>query len=82
MNKPVPDLRSVDDDLGPLDKHGQQIWSPKEEAAITRLTADPEYWAGVEEGLADIAAGRCYTPEEVATHMADLKQRWLAERGL
>lgn len=81
MNKPVPDLRP-DDDLGPLDAQGQQIWSPEEEAAIARLQADPEFWAGLEEAEEDVRAGRLYTSEEVAAHMAELKQRWRAERGL
>lgn len=81
MNEPRPNLHP-DADLGPLDEHGQQIWSPEEEAAIARLHDDPAYWEGIEEALEDIKAGRLYTSEEVAAHMAELKQRWLAERGL
>ncbi len=81
MNKPVPDLRP-DDDLGPLDEQGQQIWSPEEEAAIARLQADPQYQADIEEGLADIAAGRTFSHEEVFERLAEHKRRWRAERGL
>ncbi|PTS90124.1 hypothetical protein DBR17_01960 [Sphingomonas sp. HMWF008] len=81
MNKPVPDLRP-DDDLGPLDEHGQQIWSPEEAAAIARLEADPEELAALEEALADIAAGRLFTTEEVFERLAEHKRQWLAERGL
>lgn len=81
MNKPVPDLRP-DDDLGPLDEQGQQIWSPEEEAAIARLQADPQYQADVAAGLADIAAGRTFSHEEVFERLAEHKRQWRAERGL
>lgn len=81
MNRPTQ-IDAADFDLGPLDEHGQQIWSPEEAEAIARLNADPEYLAGLEEAEEDIRAGRLYTSEEVAIHMAELKQRWLAERGL
>lgn len=81
MNKPVPDLRP-DDDLGPLDEHGQQIWSPEEAAAIARMNDDPEEAAALDEALADIAAGRLSTTEEVFERLAAFKRQWLAERGL
>jgi len=89
MNKPNPDLRppdldpdpDVDHDLGPLDEHGQQIWSPEEEAAIARLRADPYEWAAIEEGLADIAAGRMISSEELELHSVERRRLWLAERG-
>ena len=81
MNKPVSEP-VADEDFGPLDQHGQQIFSPEEEAAIARLEADPEFWAGIAEAEEDIKAGRLYTNEEVTAHLAELKQRWLADRGL
>lgn len=81
MNKPAPGLLP-DDDLGPLDEHGQQIWSPEEEAAIARMNDDPEEAAALEEALADIAAGRLSTTEEVFERLAAHKRQWLAERGL
>lgn len=82
MNKPNPDFQPADDDFGPLDERGQQIWSPEEEAAIARLRADPDYRAGIAEAEADIAAGRIFTTEEVWEHLAETKRRWRAERGL
>ncbi|MEG3176365.1 hypothetical protein U1872_09000 [Sphingomonas sp. RB3P16] len=82
MNAPKPNLQPVDDDIGPLDEHGQQIWSPETEAMMARLHADPDYWAGIEEAEADIAAGRVYTSEEVEAHFDERKRRWLAERNL
>jgi predicted transcriptional regulator len=82
VNEPKPNLQPIDDDVGPLDEHGQQIWSPETEAAMARVHADPEYWAGIEEAEADIAAGRVYTSEEVEAHFAERKRRWLAEHNL
>lgn len=82
MNKPIPNLQPSNEDLGPLDEHGQQIWSPETEAMMARLHADPDYWAGIEEAEADIAAGRMYTTEEVWEHLAETKRRWRAERGV
>ena len=70
MNKPVPDLRPVDDDLGPLDEQGQQIWSPEEEAAIARLTADPRYQADVAAGLASVERGEGFSTEQVLAELA------------
>ena len=70
MNKPVPDMRPDGDDLGPLDEHGQQIWSPEEEAAIARLQADPGYQADVAAGLASIARGAGYSTEQVLAELA------------
>ena len=70
MNKPVPDLRPVDDDLGPLDEQGQQIWSPEEEAAIARLTADPRYQADVAAGLASVGRGEGFSTEQVLAELA------------
>lgn len=80
--RPSPNLQP-DPDLGPLDEHGQQIWSPEEEAAIARLHADPQYQADTEEALADLAAGGpTYSTDEVFEHLAELRRQWLAERGL
>ncbi|WP_404372183.1 hypothetical protein AB5I39_05480 [Sphingomonas sp. MMS24-J45] len=69
MNKPVPDLHP-DDDLGPLDAQGQQIWSPEEAAAIARLQADPRYQADVAAGLASIARGQGFSAEQVLAELA------------
>lgn len=80
MNEPRPNLHP-DADLGPIDEHGQQIWSPEEEEAIARLHDDPEYWTGIEEAFADIAAGRVFTSEEIAAHFEERRRVWLAERG-
>ena len=81
MNKPTPRVEP-DDDIGPLDENGQQIWSPEEEAAIERVTSDPSFLADIARAEADIAAGRVYTHEEVRAHMAEVRRRFLAERGL
>lgn len=80
MNKPIqPPV--PDDDIGPLDEHGQQIWSPEEEAAIARLDADPAYLASLEEANAQIDRGEWFTTEQVNEYMAEVKRRWHAERG-
>ncbi len=81
MNKVTPHIES-DDDIGPLDKHGQQIWSPEEEAAIKRAANTPEYRAAIAEAEADIAAGRVYTHEQVVAMSAERRRHWRAERGL
>ena len=70
MNKPVPDLRPDDDDLGPLDENGQQNWSPEEAAAIAGLQADPHYQADVAAGLASIARGEGFPTEQVLAELA------------
>lgn len=81
MNAPRPNLEP-DPDFGPLDEHGQQIWSPEEEAAIARLNDDPAEMAALDEALADAAAGRTSSTEEVFARLAEYKRHWLAERGL
>jgi predicted transcriptional regulator len=75
--QPLPDP-----DLGPLDEHGQQIWSAEEEEAIARMMRDPAFWRGIEEAEADIAAGRVFTHEEVLAECAERRRRYLAERKL
>ena len=81
MNKPsAPPV--ADHDIGPLDEHGQQIWSPEEEAAIARLHADPQTAIDIAEAEADIAAGRVLSLEESRASFAAMRQQWLAERGL
>ena len=80
MNKPTARI-AADDDLGPLDEHGQQIWTPEEEAAIARLHADPAFQAAIAKAEADIAANRVCTDEEARAHMASVRQRFLADRG-
>lgn len=70
MNKPNPDLHPADDDPGPLDEHGQQIWSPEEAAAIARLQACPGYQADVAAGLASIARGAGFSTEQVLAELA------------
>lgn len=80
MNKPVvPPV--ADDDIGTLDEHGQQLWSREEEAAIERLRRDPEYLAGIAEAEAQIERGEFFTSHQVQAHMAQLRCRFLAERG-
>lgn len=81
MNKPAQPI-TPDDDIGPLDEHGQQIWSPEEEAAIARLDADPDFQASLDRANADIDAGRFYTSEEVKASMREMKRRWFAERSI
>lgn len=80
MNKP-PAIEPDSDDIGPLDEHGQQIWTPAEEAAIARLHEDPAYWAGIEKAEEDIRAGRVFTHEEVRAHSAERRRRCLVARG-
>lgn len=81
MNKPIlPPV--ADDDIGPLDEHGQQIWSPEEEVAIARLEAQPGFWEGLREAEAQIDRGECYTHEEVIARSKEMKRGWFAERGI
>lgn len=81
MNKLTPRVEA-DDEIGPLDEHGQQIWSAEDEAAIARMEADPEFQAGLRRAEADIATGRVYTHEEVVARSAERRRRWRVERGL
>jgi predicted transcriptional regulator len=69
VNKPTPNLQPSDNDLGPLDEHGQQIWSPETEAAIARLEADPTYQADVAAGLASVARGDGFDTKQVLTEL-------------
>lgn len=80
MSKPRRKIRP-DDNIGPVDENGQQIWTPEEEDAIARLHRDPAYWAAIEEAKADIAAGRVYTHEEVLAASAERRRLYLAKRG-
>ena len=81
MNKPTPRVEP-DDDIGPLDENDQQIWSPEEEAAVERVTSDPQFLAEIAAADADIDAGHYYTQEEAQAYMAEVRRRFLAERGL
>ena len=79
MNKPIqPPV--PDDDFGPLDEHGQQIWSPEEKATIARLQADPAYIRSVEDGLADIEVNGTLSHEQHIAKLDRLRSQWLAER--
>ena len=81
MNKPIlPPV--ADDDIGPLDEHGQQIWPAAEEAAIARVHADPAYIAAIQEALASADRGEVVTSEQLTEHMDARRRRWFAERGL
>lgn len=77
MNKPAHPL-TPDPDIGPLDEHGQQIWSPEEEAAIARIEAEP----GFLESLKEAEAGPFYTSEEVKASMVEMKRKWFADKGV
>lgn len=81
MNKPAHPL-TPDQDIGPLDEHGQQIWSPAEEAAASRREADPTFIAAEAQAEADIAAGRVRSHEDHLIWMAERKREWFARRGL
>ena len=81
MNKPATHIEP-DDDIGPLDENGQQIWSPEEEAASARMTAESGFWESIAEANADIDAGKFYTQEEVVAMSAERRRRWRTERGL
>ena len=81
MNKPARPL-TPDPDIGALDEHGQQIWSPEEETAITRMWNDPERLAALAEAEADIAAGRMRSHEEHIAWMDKRKREWFAQRDL
>ena len=81
MNKPISQPHA-DPDVGPLDEHGQQIWSPEEETAIARTWADPERSAALAEAEADIAAGRVRSHEEHIAWMDERKREWFARRSL
>lgn len=76
MNKPI--IRPVaDDDIGPLDEHGQQIWSPEEEAAITRIESDPDFWPSLQRSREAVARGEWLTTEQMAS---ELERRRAARR--
>lgn len=79
MNKPLQPPLISDEDIGPLDENGQQIWSPEEEEAVARIMADPDYVRSIEESRAAVARGEWYTTEEV---FAELERRRRARRGL
>lgn len=76
MNKPAQPL-TPDPAIGPLDEHGQQIWSPEEEAAFARIQADPDFWPSIERSRAAVARGEWYTTEQM---LAELERRWVARR--
>ena len=80
MNKPVPGA-APDDDIGPVDADGQQIWSPEEEEAIARLHRDPAYWAAIEEAEESFRQGHFYTQEQVEAACAERRRRYLADRN-
>ena len=80
MNDPKPHIEP-DDDIGPLDEHGQQIWSAEEQTASDRLDAEPGYLESLERINADIDVGHFYTQEEASAHMAEVRRRYLAQRG-
>ena len=81
MNKPIQ-VPVPDDDVGPLDEHGQQIWSPEEEAAIMRMRADPEFQARLVRAEAQADAGLGSTHEEVVARSVERKRRWFADKGI
>ena len=81
MNKPQSDFDPADD-LGPLDEHGQQIWSAEQEAAIARMRADPDYLTAIAEAEADIAEGRTLSHEQMKVEFEAMRARWLRDRGL
>lgn len=81
MNDPKPHIEA-DDDFGPLDEHGQQIWSPEEEAAIARIEAEPGFLQSLDRANAEIDAGIFYTHEEVVAMSAERRRRWREDRGL
>lgn len=81
MNKPARPL-TPDPDIGPLDEHGQQIWSPEESSAVARILADPDHDRAIAEVRAEVAAGHVMTHEQHVASMAEFKRRWFAERGI
>lgn len=81
MNKPTRITpQPIEQDIGPIDEQGQQILGVEEQAAIERLTRDPEFQSAVAEGLADIRAGRTLTHEEHLAHRAERRRRFLSDR--
>lgn len=76
MDKPAQPI-APDDEVGPVDDYGQQIWSPEEEAAIAQLRDDPEYLQSLAESDAQIERGEWYTTEQV---FAELERRRRARR--
>ena len=80
MNKPISPPQA-DPDIGPLDEHGQQIWSPEEEAAIARAVRSPEHQRRIAHARAEAAAGNVLSHEEHLASMAEMKRRWYAERA-
>lgn len=71
MRPPVPDP-----DIGPLDEHGQQIWSLEEEAAIAQIMADPDFWPSIQQSREATARGDRYTAEEVAAELDRRRRAW------
>lgn len=77
MNKPVRiGPKDMDEDVGPLDENGEQLWTAEKAAAIDRLVKDPEFIAGCREAEEDIDNGRVYTTQEVTAWMAERKREW------
>ncbi len=76
MNKPAQPL-IPDPDIGPLDQHGQQIWSSEEEAAIARMEANPDFWPSLQRSKEAVARGEWLTTEQMAT---ELERRRAARR--
>ena len=81
MNKPLQSP-VPDNDIGPLDEHGQQIWSAEEELAIERLHGEPDFWPSLARADAQIDRGEFYTHEEVIARSKEMKRRWFAEKGV
>lgn len=81
MNKPARPL-TPDPAIGPLDGHGQQIWSPEEEAAIARMAARPDHAERAARAEAQIDSGEGFTTAEVRAWMRERKREWFAQRGV
>ncbi|HEX8486739.1 hypothetical protein [Sphingomonas sp.] len=82
MNKPLQLPPVADDDIGPLDANGEQIWSSEEETASVRMWADPEFQAGLQEAERQIDRGEWHPHEEVVARSKEMKRRWFVEKGI
>lgn len=80
MNKPISQP-IADPDIGPLDEHGQQIWSADEAEAIMQAISTSAHRRTIAHARAEAAAGHVLSHEEHLAAMTEMKRRWHAEHA-
>jgi hypothetical protein len=82
MNKPLQPPPVADNDIGPLDETGEQIWSSEDHGASARMWADAEFLAGLDEAERQIGRGEWHSQNDVIARSTEMKRRWFAEKGM